>query len=122
LENKIFQKPTLYNGDTLKETLQDIKEIKDICDKEKINCIFFINPIHQKTYEYTNKKLLKEFKLKLSKITDYYDFSIQNKISKDNSYWIETSHYTIEIGNIIINKIYNKKQNIKFGLHIQKLY
>jgi hypothetical protein len=121
LENKIFQKPTLYNGDTLKETLQDIKEIKDICNKEKINCIFFINPIHQKTYEYTNKKLLNQFRKELSKITPYYDFSYPSFISKDNSYWIETSLYLINVGDMMIDTIYNNKKTDGFGKYIKKL-
>jgi len=121
INSKVFNKPTFYNGNTLKETINDIKDIKMICNKNGINCNFMINPIHQKTYEYTNKELLKEFRKQLSYITPYYDFSYPNKISKDNSYWIETSHYTVDVGNMIIDTIYNHKQTDGFGRYIQKI-
>jgi hypothetical protein len=109
IHNKIFDRPTYYNGNTLKETLKDIQKIKTICKDNNINCQFFINPIHHRTYEFTNHKLLKEFKRKLSNITSFYDFSIQSSLTHDNSYWHETSHYTLEVGDMIIDSIYNKK-------------
>jgi len=109
INNKIFDKPTYYSGNTLTSTLKDIQKIKNLCKRNSIKCNFFINPMHHKTYEYTNHKLLKEFKKGLSKITSFYDFSIQSPLSHDNSYWHETSHYTLEVGDMIINTIYNKK-------------
>ena len=121
LKDPRFSKPTYYNGDYLEETLKSIDQIKEICTKNDINCKFFINPIHNKTYEYTNKKLLLKFKEELAKITDFYDFSIQTDISKNNRYWVDTSHYTLEIGDLIIKSIYNNKVYVKnFGTHIKK--
>jgi hypothetical protein len=121
ITSKVFDKPTFYNGNTLKETIKDIQEIKNICKNNDINCTFLINPIHQKTYEYTNKKLLNQFRKELLKITPYYDFSYPSFISKDNSYWIETSHYLINVGDMMIDTIYNNKKTDSFGKYIKKL-
>jgi len=121
LKDPRFLKPTYYNGNCLKQTLKSIQQIKQLCTKNDINCKFFINPIHNKTYEYTNKKLLLKFKEELAKITDYYDFSTQTYISKNNKYWLDTSHYRLDIGDLIIKTIYNDKVYVKnFGTHIKK--
>ena len=117
LHDKIFEKPTYYNGNTLESTIQDIKQMKQLCTIHDINCTFFINPIHQETYAYTNKKLLKKFKQKLQNITDYYDFTGPSYVTQHNQYWHETSHYTLEIGDMMINTIYkhhNYKDFVKY--------
>ena len=118
IHDKIFDKPTYYNGNTLSDTLQDIKELKQTCTQYDINCTFFINPIHKKTYEYTNKKLLQKFKKQLRQITDYYDFSGPSFITQDNQYWNETSHYTLEVGNMMIDTIYNHKNYKDFSKYV----
>lgn len=118
LDNPKFNKPTLYHGDVLQETIIDIKKIKDLCLSNDINCTFFINPIHNKTYEFVDLNLLNKFRYNLSTITDYYDFSFPNNISKNNQYWIETSHYTLEVGNMMIDKMYKNKNY--FGIYINK--
>ena len=118
LHDKIFNKPTYYNGNTLTQTLHDIKEIKNTCINYDINCTFFINPIHQKTFEFTNKELLKKFKQKLQYITGYYDFSNPSYISQNNQYWHESSHYTLEVGNMIINTVYHHQKYNSFAKYI----
>ncbi|MDH4945504.1 hypothetical protein [Sulfurimonas sp. C5] len=121
LNDPRFAKPTYYNGNFLTEAIISVKNIKELCDNNNINCKFFINPIHHKTYEYTNKKLLLRFKEELAKITDFYDFSEPNTISNDNRYWDDTSHYNLEIGDLIIKTIYTDKVYVKdFGIHVKK--
>jgi hypothetical protein len=121
LNDPRFSKPTFYNGNFLNESLENIQKIQNTCATNNINCKFFINPIHHKTYAYTNKKLLFKFKEELAKITDFYDFSEPNEISKDNRYWLDTSHYRLDIGDLIIKTIYNDKVYVKnFGIHIKK--
>lgn len=118
LNDEIFDKPTYYNGNALEHTLQDIKQIKQLCVKNDINCTFFINPIHQKTYEFTNKELLKIFKQKLQSITDYYDFTGPSYITTHNQYWHETSHYTLEVGDMIIDTIYQHHNYKDFAKYV----
>lgn len=119
MNDPVFNKPALYNGDFLDETMADIRDMKNICTNRHIKCIFFINPIHHKMYEFINKKLFYKFKLELSKITDYYDFSEQNYITNNNCYWGDTLHYNREVADMIIQKIYRNK-NDKFGVYITK--
>lgn len=93
-----YLKPTHYNGNTLTDTLRDIQDIVDLCKQHDIELTVFINPIHHTTYQDTNKQLLQEFKHTLSTITPYYDFSGPNEITQDNHNFVDTSHYTVDIG------------------------
>jgi hypothetical protein len=121
INNPKFSLPTLYVGNELKNTLEDIKKIVNIAKKNNIELHIFINPIHHTTYKFTNKKLLKDFKEKLSHITSYYDFALPSYITKNNAYWYDTSHYNPNIGNMIISKIYDKNSTIKnFGIFVKK--
>jgi hypothetical protein len=117
-----FLNPTPYVGLELKNTLKDIKEIVKLAKQHNIELHIYINPIHHTTYDFTNKTLLKIFREKLSHITSYYDFSYPSYISKDNGYWNDTSHYNYNVGNMILDKIYNKNSTIKdFGIFVKKV-
>jgi len=122
----IYNDPTTWHGDNLKNSLKAIKKIKELCDKNGIKTIFWINPIQHTSYDAMqndtmNKRLFKKFKSQLAYITDYYDFSEPNVISQDNKNWLETSHFIPKIGDLIIKTIYNNKVYVKnFGIHIKK--
>ena len=118
LKSPKFLEPTLYSGHYMKETLQSIREIVDTCKSHKIKCIFFINPIHHTTYKYTDIAQLNKFKEELAKITPYYDFALPSLITQDNSYWIETSHYTLEVGDMILDTIFKERKINNFGKFI----
>jgi RNase H-fold protein (predicted Holliday junction resolvase) len=107
----IYLKPTHYSGNTTIETLQDIQAIVQLCKQNKVQLIVFINPIHHTTYQDTNKQLLYQFKRSLAIITPYYDFSGPNKITKDNHNYVDTSHYTVDIGDQIL-KVMSRDQSV----------
>ena len=119
-DNPRFSIPTPYVGMELKDTINDIKEIVRLAKQNDIELHIFINPIHHATYNFTSKPLLKEFKRQLKQIIDYYDFTDPSFISKDNGYWEDTSHYNINVGNMILDTIYNHKKIDGFGKYIQK--
>jgi hypothetical protein len=121
LNNILFDKPTYYEGNLIKETINDLKEISTICLTNNINCYFIINPIHKTTYDYLDKKQFKQFKQELSDVISYYDFSEPSLINSNNSYWHETSHFRDTVGDMIINKIYDNNSTIKdFGIYVNK--
>lgn len=101
----IFNKPILYHGNHLDTTLDDIQQIVQLCQKHNIKLTVFLNPIHHKTYEHTNKTLLHEFKDRLVTITPYYDFSGPNKTTLNNTNFLDTSHYTINVANSMLQSM-----------------
>jgi len=122
----IYNDPTTWHGNALQSSLKAIRKIKELCDKNSIKVIFFINPIQHTSYDAmmkdkTNRMLFGEFKKELAKITDYYDFTKPNAISKDNRNWLETSHFIPKIGDLILKTIFNDKVYVKdFGIHVKQ--
>ncbi len=114
-----FSKPASYRGERIEQTLKEIKEIINLCKTNDINLTFFINPIHHITYLDTDFDEMQKFKLELSKITPYYDFSGLNRITTDNYYFYETSHYRIIVGNMIVNRLMGKGDK-DFGIWIDQ--
>jgi hypothetical protein len=75
-----------------------------------------------------------EFKKRLAQITDFYDFSGINSITKDPFNYYETSHYRVFIGEMMLARMFENDKNITvpedFGdlvtksnidIHIKKL-
>lgn len=107
----------------------DVKEIKKICAENKINLIFFVNPINivqlqaiKSSNNWENYKIWKE---KLAEITPYYDFSGYNDItteplSKKMKFYFDSNHYKQSAGNKIINVLEKKKIPDNFGILINE--
>lgn len=104
-----FNNPSEVYHNMLDETIESIKSIKKICDEHKINLTFVMNPIHKTTYLASNLELYFIFQKKLAEISDFYDFSGINKVTTNNYFYYETSHYRPIIGNAMINFIQNRK-------------
>lgn len=102
-----FNKPMGYRGNRIKETLEELQELKHIASQNNICLIFFINPIHKTTYLDTNMTEFQEFKQGLANISSYYDFSGVNSITSNNYYYYETSHYRPLVGDMIIAKLFD---------------
>ncbi|MCF2673697.1 hypothetical protein [Fusobacterium varium] len=73
--------------------LEEINEIKKLCEKNSINLVVVFLPLQKNTYLANNLKYLKEVKSKLSLITDYWDFVELNEYTENEYYWYENSHY-----------------------------
>jgi hypothetical protein len=121
INNPAFLIPYHYSGNDIDNTMNDIKEIVKVTKENNITLTLMINPIHHTTYKDTNQKLMQEFRDRLSHISEYYDFSLPNPINNNNAFWIETSHYNISVGDMILSRIYDNNQSIEnFGLYIKK--
>lgn len=85
--------------------LKTISEIKELCDANGIDAIFFTNPMYCVTYEASVDAGYHDFLKGLAQITDYYNFSGLNDVTENNSYYIDTSHYNAYVGDMIIDSI-----------------
>jgi hypothetical protein len=119
------QPGTGISENRIDENILDIQKIINLCNKHNIKLIIFTNPIHILTYKNSVKNGYLDFLYKLSNITEYYNFSGINNITANNSNYFETSHYKIEVGDIIINTIFNNATDEKllsqgFGYYVTK--
>ena len=102
--------PTIGNANYLYETLEDIKAIKKVCDENDVELIVFTNPMHYITYEASLDVGYLDFLKGLAKIATYYNFSGYNDITTNNKNYYETSHYTAETSDMIIDIVWNGKE------------
>jgi hypothetical protein len=107
------------------ENISDIKKIIDLCDKYNITLIVFTNPLHIITYRWAVMNGYLDFLHKLSDITEYYNFSGINDITTNNAYYEDTSHYKIEVGDMIIDAVFNGTVDDRllqqgFGYHVTR--
>lgn len=106
LNHEKFKRPHRYEGDRITDTLNEIDQIKRLCEINHIKLIVFINPIHRTTYLDGDTEQFERFKKGLANITEFYDFSGLNSISVDNYCFYETSHYRYFVGDFIVARIF----------------
>lgn len=109
--------PVIGNDDRLGETLQEIQEIKDLCDEKSIELVIFTNPMFEVTYEASVERDYLEFLNRLAKITNYYNFSGLNDVTVNTDNYIDTSHYNAYVGDMMIDAIIN--DSVDEGLYNQ---
>lgn len=125
IANNKFSNPisSRYVNPDIDKAINEISKLVNIAHENDINITFFINPTHHITY--LNLRLDDYFYAleKLSEITEYYDFSGLNSIAVDNLKFYETSHYSKEVGNLIIAKVFNQPESAipdDFGRYVTK--
>ena len=97
-----------YYTDYVQDCLYALMDIQDLCDEYGINLIIFTNPIYYKTYEESVYYGYENFMERMLEVIDgYYNFSGINDITSDKNNYYESSHYTEEIGEMIIDYIFN---------------
>lgn len=107
-------------GNRIDETIQTFSELKSLCDENDIELIVFINPIHRTAYLANNLDEFNEFKRRLAEVTNYYDFSGLNKVTMNNNYYLETTHYRFIVGDMIVQRIFHPEQGVNFGVWVTK--
>ena len=88
------------------EVLEEIAQIKALCEQYDINLIMFTNPVHATTYRMDIENGYLDFLERLAAVTPYYNFSGFNDVTCDNFYYYETSHYSPAAGDLMIQAIF----------------
>jgi len=100
------------------EALAEIKEIKELCEENGIELIIFTNPMTPMTYLKSKECGYLEFLYQLADITDFYNFSGFNAITIDTNNFVDNSHYTAEVGDIMLECMFEDKVDeslLEFG-------
>jgi hypothetical protein len=96
-----------YNNprDNLKGALEDLREIVRLAQAHKVRLVLFINPLHKNVFLDCGADL-ERFKRELSRLSGFYDFSGLNSVTTDNFNYLETSHYRLRVGDLVIARIF----------------
>ena len=111
-----FNGSVKFEGKYREQTIDEIKEIVKLCRENNIKLVIFMNPAYKNTYIDNNDNDLKRFKKELAQITDYYDFCYLNPVTTDKKMFYEGSHYRDIVGDMIIERILNKRKD--FGIFV----
>ena len=91
------------------DAVNEIAQIKALCQKNNINLTVFMYPIFYKTYLAYDQEQIEIFKRALVKVTDFYDFYELGKIALNQEKWFEGSHFVPSVGDYIINAIQHQQ-------------
>jgi hypothetical protein len=99
----------LGNDYLLDETLEDLEDIKTLCEENGIKMVVFTNPVYKVTYLASLDVGYMEFLTRLADITDYYNFSGIDEVSTNYQYFTDDAHYNAYVGDIMIDAMINGK-------------
>ncbi|MCI8418265.1 MAG: hypothetical protein HFI33_12360 [Lachnospiraceae bacterium] len=98
-----------YYENQLFNSIHDMVRIRELCEEYDINLIVFTNPIYYTTYQHSELYGYKEWLSWLANDMEFYNFSGVNAITTDKNNYIETSHYNMQVGDMIIDRIFHNK-------------
>lgn len=120
-----YSVPSIGTSYRFYETLDEISQIKSLCEANGIGLILWTNPMYITTYEESVNQGYLFFLEELAKITGFYNFSGINDITTDYRNYLDSSHYNAEVGDMMIDVIWSKKQfdglyEQGFGVYVDK--
>ncbi len=101
------------------KNLNELQTIVNLCREHQINLKIFISPAHATHWESIRVggfwPVFEQWKREIVKIYPIWDFSGYNSIttepiSDDMKNYLDSSHYTQAIGNLILNRIFQTNQ------------
>ncbi|MBQ9686500.1 MAG: hypothetical protein IJV41_08170 [Oscillospiraceae bacterium] len=85
-----------------------MEEIARLCRENGVRLTVFVTPMHYATYTGALERGdYFSFLRRLAQITPFYNFSGYNDITLDSDNYMDTSHYLAEVGDRIIDVIWN---------------
>ncbi|MBQ7564773.1 MAG: hypothetical protein IJT16_12395, partial [Lachnospiraceae bacterium] len=90
------------------EVIEDIKEIKALCEENGTNLVFVTNPLYEKTYQRDIEAGYIDFLEALSEVTDFWNFSSFSDITEDQGNYYEASHFTPKISALMIDTVFRE--------------
>lgn len=114
-----------YYKDNISNAIYRMFDIAKLCQEYDINLIVFTNPIYYKTYEESEFYGFESFLGWLSGPSEYYNFCGINDITTDRMNYYESSHYTEDVGDMIIDRIFygvtdEKLESQGFGFYVTR--
>jgi hypothetical protein len=110
----------------------DFQKIVNLCRENNIQLIVFISPAHATQWEAIKATgqwtTFEAWKKKLVQLTPVWDFSGYNSITTEEiddvmANYLDNSHYTVQIGDLVINRILGYQENkvpADFGVVVNK--
>lgn len=100
---------TLFHARRIDETMEELTEIKRLLEEYGAEVIFFISPMYERYYMASEHEGFDEFRRRLAKLSDYYDFSGISDVTRRRYFFYEISHYRPMVGDMIVDRIFHSR-------------
>jgi len=100
-----------YYSYRVDEAIDDMKKLKELCDSNGINLIVVTNPLYYLTYERDVENGYLDYIEGLSQVVEFYNFSSLSDITCEYTNYYETSHFTPDIGRMMIKTVFDSMDN-----------
>ena len=108
----------------IKKCVNDVALLKALCEEYGIEFTVITTPMHPVTYRASVEEAeYLTFIKELSKVTEYINFSGLSTLTRDNGYYIDTSHFNAYMGDIMISVLEGETSEYEyegFGYHVTK--
>lgn len=96
-----------YYSLRLDETIEDMRDLKALCDENGINLTVVTNPLYYKTYQVAAENGYLDFLYELADVCEYTNFSGISNVTTTCSNYYETSHFTPYVSWAMVEFVYN---------------
>ncbi|MCR5420516.1 MAG: hypothetical protein K6E98_05895 [Lachnospiraceae bacterium] len=93
----------------VEEVMNDIRELKALCEEYDINLRIMTNPLYYKTYQRDIENGYLDFLYALAGEIDYWNFSSFSDITLDEKNYYETSHFIPAVSYKMMDCVYYDK-------------
>ncbi len=104
--------------------LEALREIKSLCSENNIELIIFSSPLFTHQLRLSARAGYLTFLEELAEVSSYYNFSCINPITRDDSNYLDPSHYKAQIGDMILERIFSEDKAVHkvdlFGEYVTK--
>ena len=108
------------------QSINELKKILDIARSNQIDVITLVNPLnHHRFLTFDIEQYVTWLKNMVDVGGEIWDFSGINSITKNDKYYYEDTHFTKEVGDLVLSKVFNSQKLIKdipddFGVLVNK--
>ncbi len=107
------------------EAVEDIRQIKELCEENGIKLTIVTNPLYYKTYARDIENGYIDFLEALSEVVDFWNFSSFSDITMNEANYYEASHFTPKVAARMIDTVYNGAADQTlwsqgFGIHVDE--
>ncbi len=95
--------PSIYTQQDVDLAVEDMRQIKELCDANGIELIVFTNPSLWMWYDIGVESGYLSFLREIVKFTDFYNFSGRNDITLNKENYSDPGHYSAQAGDMMID-------------------
>ncbi|NLD87068.1 MAG: polysaccharide deacetylase family protein [Clostridiales bacterium] len=102
--------------------VESVRYIKSLCEERGIELTVCFSPVYISQWKSAEPEAIREYKERMAKVTDYYDFSLTS-VSYDSRYFYDDTHFRNAVGSMMLAYIYGNKDIYvpeDFGAYVTK--